>query len=575
MTKLISSTFGFIPLLSCIAIALPSCNVPNPAYCAFADGNRSCDVGSFCILYNPNPEDPNSLPSKMGVPLTSEQKRGCFESYPIVTQDNQTMVVPEDYCCADGPIQVTNRDWRRFLKGEINCADLIGIPILDPECTKNTGDTTSTTIGGATASGTETMTGPGTGTESSSSDSTAGGHCEMSRDCIDQGRPICLDGKCVPCNDLDDDGIVDSEPGDSACAMAASETDPLVSGPACSSSGQCVFCTDTNADECPTTTPICDSSGAVPTCICTTHRQCLGEAVDGNYPGAACHIDEGSCFPEGSVINVGGGTDSIADLPTAIGMIEPNTPTTVILYGNQSVSVLIDEGQVVAIIGAPLLRPTWTSLSDATLNVNGSGTIVYLQHLQIIDHPISVAVQVSDSRLRIDETAIVGNDLGGIVASGAADLEIWNSMLGGVDGNLGTAVLDSQGATVSVYYSTIISGGTFNSVPIRCDPTRLPHIENSILLDGDEGFDFDCRGLLPTLANTVIESDLTEAYDPPYPDWFTNNEDDFHLTGPVVPSSFGSSGSWIEGYPTTDYDGIPGVRPSGVKNQDYVGADVP
>ncbi len=389
-----------------------------------------------------------------------------------------------------------------------------------------------------------TMTMTGDETETDPTETTGPTDCQVSEDCTDPNRPVCLDNDCVPCTETPD--------GDMAC-NAKDEALPV-----CRDDGHCVQCTGGNAAACGDMTPVCDDGTS--TCVgCTYHEQCAA---------TACDIATGACFDDGCVIDVEDGE--------SIGAAVANECVLIVHAGAFAESVQIS-GEKVAILAAEGDSPTVAGeVADGqpAFNISG-GAVVYIQGLRVNGNDGSgLGIDVDGSTLYIDRTEVVANSGGGINLTNAAVGWIRSSIVGANGGSSFTGLfgVSADESTLTIEGSTVALNDTQGAAPasLLCNGGTVT-VRNSIIVaeavpsiscDGDFSYsavDTDVGGATNVVLDTFDFG------------WFDSlGPGGFHL---------GASGDAFEDialveagdYPF-DFDGDP--RPA-AGAMDHAGADTP
>lgn len=418
------------------------------------------------------------------------------------------------------------------------------------DASSSDGSETGTATGassGSSESGTEPTTG--------STSATTGGPCAGDQDCDDAAAPYCNPaGECVTC-----DGA--AEP-DAACAG----TDP--DSPLCVD-GACVACTAADSSVCDAALLLCDDTTNA--CVaCTEHGQC---------PSGACELAVGRCFPDDMVVHVDGdGGRDFATVSAAVGSIDDGAHGVIVVHevGADGQTpyiglVQVDAGKIVAMLAAtgeaPILQGTG---ANPGLRVQGGDTVLYADGLSISNGP-ALGLVVDGASAWVDRSRIVGNDGGGVLAQGAADITLRNCFVGGGVEVVGVEI---NNASAEILYSTI-TASTFGSTPaLGCSSPVAVDIRNAIVVSqgGTSPDELDCAGAVVT--NTVTEGRTGASFNAA---WFEDfNGGDYRLTtGGAAPGApiFADQAQWLSGDPTTDIEGD--ARPATNGATDYAGADVP
>ena len=393
-----------------------------------------------------------------------------------------------------------------------------------------------------TTGGTEGMTSTGSTT------ATTDGPCAVDEDCSDATAPLCNPaGECVSCDEM-------PEPN-AACAGL----DPAA--PICDA-GACVQCTTEDASACGGTTPVCDD--ATNACVgCSEHEQC-GDA--------ACNLFTGACLPGDAVVHVGPG-QMFATIGEAVGSFGVGTEGTIVVHqADYNEAVTVDGGRVVAVVANEGDLPLWGLLAGGAPQLVVDDGTVLIDGLRLSNNGSSMhpGVRLDAGAAWLDRSLIVGNAGGGILAQAGAELVLRNCFVGG---GVDSTVLNSQGAVVDVFYSTL-GANLGASTAITCNAASTVTVRNSLIVSRDAGPEVVCTGL--TASNTAAEAMLDGMGNVALGDmsttWFQDyNGGDFHLTMP--PITVATTARWEDGDPPIDIDGD--ARPQLDGAPDVAGADVP
>lgn len=386
-------------------------------------------------------------------------------------------------------------------------------------------------------------------TDTDPSTTTAGPtSCVGNEDCTDASAPLCdpMSGECVSCG-----GVPDG-----ACA----ELDPAA--PLCLED-QCVQCTAAVPDACTGVTPVCDE--ATNTCVpCTEHGQC-GDA--------ACNLFTGACLPVDAVVRVGSGLD-YETLGEAIASFAAEAEGTIIVTGNGAYdeTVVVDGGRTLALLANDGDLPRWILSGGGSPQLTVVDGTVLMDAVQISGNASTMdpGLLVDGGRTWVDRGRIVVNQGGAIVAQNTAELVLRNCFVGGV---IDTTVLDVQGATANVLYSTL-GASLGNTRALACDAPSTVAVRNSLVVSRDAEAETMCPSLDAsyTAAETLLDGEGNVALGDMDTMWFSDfNAGDFHLT--TAPFSISSTAEWRTGDPATDIDGD--ARPSTDGDMDAAGADAP
>ncbi len=431
------------------------------------------------------------------------------------------------------------------------------------ECYSPCGDVSTidedgTCLSGASSSGTETAPTDGsTDTEPTSGEPSTGTTgpmpCVDNGDCPGSEAPICDPdaGSCVGC-----DGVTD---GDLACSGLNPST-PLCVG------GSCVQCTEMATEACEGETPVCDllTSSCAP---CSEHAEC-GDA--------ACNMFTGACVG-GSVAHVGGANPDFSTLQDALDGIGVGAEGTIVVHqGDYNEVIAIGGGRTVALLANEGDLPSWdTPGAGMASQLTVNDAVVLVDHIEMSGNGSSEdpGLVVDGGRAWADRVRIVGNDGGGIVAQGNAELVVRNAFIGGDASNTDAVVIN--GATASLIYSTIVAGdgGLGQSRALVCDGEATVVVRNSVLVAIDDVPEIACSDV--DISSSATEADMGGEGNVALGDlqdgWFVNETNDFHLVSP--PFQISNAADWLEGDPTIDIDGDP--RPEMNGAEDVAGADAP
>ena len=414
------------------------------------------------------------------------------------------------------------------------------------------GTASSTMTGPSTTASTESTTGSSTATSTSGVDTTAGattgttsgGECQVHADCP-QTVPLCVEGLCLSCGQIDD--------GDAACA----ELDP--SAPLCIDDA-CAQCNADDASACTGTTPVCDEP--TNTCVgCTFHSQC---------PDSACKLDTGECFDAADT------TDLISpNLAQAIQDLPADSDAVFRVSGSTDVdlsttSTPLNGGSRIAIVRADGSSWAFTGPTNGApaVDIEGSSTRVYLENVEIRQQRDNPVLLVVAARVYLDESQIANPTGDAVSLNTSAYLQARNTFMGSGGGD----ALTTGTATFDLVYSTL--GVTFGSAsPISCGIVDGSTIRNSLLLTQNTAPEIACSGVDVSYSAAIEDLGGTNTdLDPLIPTDYANyTGQDFHLTA-SAPSAISAAAQWQAGDPTWDIDGDP--RPMTDGTPDFAGADV-
>ena len=420
--------------------------------------------------------------------------------------------------------------------------------------------TTSDSSSGTSSGGTDTDASTGSTGESSST--TGPMPCVSDDECTDPDAPFCgTAGECGTCDTTADP--------DAACAGA----DPLL--PLCVGD-TCVACTPEVPLVCDDQLLLCDagSNSCIP---CTEHAQC---------GSGACELSVGTCFPDDFVVHVDGDPGAMpmpdyTSISAAVAAVADGMHGVIVVheldgggsYQTAGMGLRIDNGKTVALLAAlgeaPRIQGTGT---NPGVTVQGAGTFLYMDGLSLRSGD-ALGLHVDGAFAWVDQSRIVQNTGGGIVAENGAELTLRSSFVG--DGTNGEHGLFVDGSSATVVSTTVGSGvDNFTDVfPIYCTGAVDVTIRNSVLVSFDNPSEISCstamvintasEALIPGTGNTAL-GDIAV-------DWFVSiDAGDFHLDNP--PAMLATTARWQTGDPLTDIDGD--LRPTVDGTPDYAGADL-
>jgi hypothetical protein len=351
---------------------------------------------------------------------------------------------------------------------------------------------------------------------------------------------------CVPCNELPE----------SACGEA------FVDRPVCDAdSGLCMQCSDTNTSQCEGTTPVCAEGQCV---ACSFHEEC---------PATACNASTGACFDDRCVRHVDGdGGQDYSTLSTAL------ADGCVVLLHERDGDVPYNEslgisGLTIAILAAEGEHPVVQGIGGAPSILVEDDATVFLQQVRLRGNTGASGLSLIDSTVYVDNSQIIQNDGGGIVASGG-ELLVRNSFIGSNGGNSfsPTTGVAAEGTNLNIVYTTIAFNEGDGADSFQCT-TTTGTLRNSIVVGSDPS-SFDCPGVFAD--HTAFDDDVAGGgnvdVSPASGSWFVNPTSDFHLTvaGSAV---FADLAEWTTGDPAVDIDGTE-PRPNSDGAADVAGADV-
>ena len=417
---------------------------------------------------------------------------------------------------------------------------------------------------GTTASGTGEGTSSGSGSGSSGSSESGGSssegssstgpmRCESDEECTEAEAPFCgLSGECGTCAGTKDP--------DGACAGV----DPFL--PLCVGEA-CVACTAEDPVVCDEQLLLCD--GPTNACVpCTEHGQC---------GSGACELGVGTCFPEDLVVHVDGdGGQDFMDVEAAVAAVGAGGYGVLVVHEQDgddpyTGAVLLDGGKHIALLAAPAESPILQGTgTNPGLRVEGAGTVLYMDGLRV-SQGTGLGLRVSGAYAWVDRSRIVQNSGGGVVAEAGAELVLRNCFVGG---NVEANVVELQGATAEVLYSTL-GAGLGVTTSLACDAPSTVTVRNSLITSRSADVEVVCTGLDAsyTAAEALLDGTSNVALGDMDVAWFDGfNAGDFGLTA-MHPAAVDTSAQWTVGDPPTDIDGDP--RPAVDGTPDFAGADVP
>lgn len=442
-------------------------------------------------------------------------------------------------------------------------------PSCHVEAVDDNGDVEeSSSSGGSTGESTDPMT-SGVPTTEPSGTTTGPQGCSDDRDCSG-AAPFCgAMGECVSCEQMSDP--------DGACQGL----DALM--PVCSG-GACVQCIAERAGACAGQTPICNASNE---CVaCTEHDHC---------PDSACHLDGdlvGACFDSAEVVEI----TNTAELSAALEQLGTNDRAVFRLSsGSYGIPIAIGDEAEVAIIGQGATPPVLNGDSVLQGAVAVGGAILYLDGV-LVSNPLGSGVEcagapggtslwLDDTDVRncmrygveaagecathLRRTIIASNGDGGIVAEGAGELWVENSVVG-LNGNDLTSTFGGirfNLTSVDITYSTLIGNESSNAArgSLFCLGGESGSIRNSIIVGSGDSID-GCDAL--TFETSAVDSSSLAGSNPnvgaAMAGWFLDLGMNNYRLSPDGETIFADIAMWQEGDPVVDVDGepIPTMEPS-------------
>lgn len=468
----------------------------------------------------------------------------CAERYPGEAMYCNTCVhtPAKDGCVADRPEDdacYSPCGGETRLEDDVTCLDSHGTG------STSTSDDGSTLDTDGSATGTDTM-------DPSESSTTGAMPCTENEECTDPAAPFCepVSGECVTCAATDDP--------DGACA-GLDPGAPLCVG------GACVQCTAENPAACDEQLLLCDDASN--TCVgCVAHDECAS---------GGCELAVGTCFPPGEVVHVDGdGGQDFTTVAAAVASVGAGLHGVIVVHEQDSglgyPGTMVDQGKTIALLAAAGETPSLQGTgANPGLRIAGAGTAAYVDGLEV-SNAAAVGVITDGALAWIDRSRIVGNDGGGVLAQNGAELTLRNCFVGG---SIDTSVLDIQGATASVLYTTLgASLGATTS--ITCNASGMASVRNSLVVSRSDDDEVTCANLDAsyTAAEMMLGGTGNVALGAMQTTWFMSfNGGDFHLT--TAPVSIATTAQWEAGDPAVDIDGDD--RPNTDGASDFAGADRP
>ncbi|MEM6290658.1 MAG: hypothetical protein AAGA54_05310 [Myxococcota bacterium] len=367
--------------------------------------------------------------------------------------------------------------------------------------------------------GTETGIDPDTGDSSTTDEPMP--ECEDDMDCLDPAEPFC---------------------------------DPQA--------GTCAACVTT--EHCPTEAPVCDAGACRP---CSEHADCEGSACkilgDQAWPGD----DWGQCFgPEATVITL---TDPAA-VPEALDAIEEGDDTVVVL--DFAPDALVDATASMDIVGnrsvAVIALGEHQPLPLQSIRT-ADGARLWLHQLDVRPEQSGYPIGVDGGYLHLQRVRVRPEQGGSLSASGNGVVHVENSFLVDISpGSSGWSVVQTQEASVSILYSTLISapGSQASTDPaIRCLGDDVVDIRNSLVLSRASSPPFECDGVATTTSIAEVMPGTVRTLVPGL------YEGQLDLVDP--PEAWLTTAAWLEGDPRTDIYST--ARPTEPGSADVAGAYLP
>lgn len=458
---------------------------------------------------------------------------------------------------------------------------------LDPGTTSSDDESTSEESGSSTG---ETL-----GVDTTAADSTTGEPpCEQEGELdpgcmeLDPTRPFCIDAACMGC---------EAAGGDEFCR------DRNLASPACDAvAGGCVGCGDVDHAVCGDATPVCAPAGD---CLaCTEHEQC---------PGTACHLADddpllGHCFQPEEVLwvdnaaacpGVGTEREPLCSLVVAAAMVQPGEAAVLRVRGGIPYAErAVFSGELsVAIIGEGNPVISGHPGQQAATLIFEDGVTGYVQGVRVDGNALTHGIMCNFSTLVLEDgtvrgndgwgvfdfepcmldvrrMAIAGNEDGGLrVSGGRLRMDNTAVMVNGVGGSsTGIRLIDAE---AHIVYSTIAGNDGSGADGIECSGAT-GSLRNSIVV-GVDAFStaLDCFPLIMehnALDSANFAGGTNESVGVYNPIYFENPaEGNASLTAPPL-TPYGDVALWVEGDPVADFEGTP--RPMG-GNPGYAGADEP
>lgn len=380
----------------------------------------------------------------------------------------------------------------------------------------------------------DSTTDSSTPTSSTSSSSTGEPpECAVDDDCAgNTKRPFCDTalGMCVTCTALEgDETCATADPTHPICLMAV-----------------CVACTSDQPEACTVDMHVCDPM--IHECVpCNDHEDCgIG----------ACHIFEGTCFPDTSyvfMINDQGHDiqEEILDIPAGGFGIVMLSPLPVGDAYDDITPIVIDGGRTVAILNPVAPEKSWirNGSNPASVVAVDANSTLYLQGLRIAEHgdPDTIPLRCSGPSARLDARGVSISDNAAGTNLSDCEARLENCFLQSLDDD--TAALNVGGdSNVNVNFTTMVTddGDAFGMNAVAaCTSNSELLIRNSLILSqgggiADPEISAMCNSMV--LEHSIIESApdgglSNDTLEPPFPllgpnyaNWFCNfNAGDLHL----------------------------------------------
>jgi hypothetical protein len=336
--------------------------------------------------------------------------------------------------------------------------------------------------------------------------------CLANSDCKTAGNGFCVQNKCVPCDfpgatasaGGTDGGVADG--GATAGAACTGATVCMPSTPASGKAGQCVGCRD--GSDCPSSTPICETTSKFTCGPCTSDSQCP------TGPGICLFHSpyNGRCATDAETLYVQGGCSSGAGTATspycrpqdAIDAVKSSSSKRVVVIsgttalegwtasfavGSQWVSVIAHLPGMIAGRSYPTIVP------GAGVGIHVLSGKVYVRGLTVLGSGSTIAVNPgievdAGAVLSLDRCYVTGN-AGGLLVHDGAGFDIANSVFAqNQSGSVGAVVFggaylgSSTDATMPhrFWFNTVAENQQFG---VAC--ASKTQALDGCLLSGDSG----------------------------------------------------------------------------------------
>lgn len=388
--------------------------------------------------------------------------------------------------------------------------------------------------------------------DTSGDGTTSGPTCTDDTDCAG-ATPLCADGACVGCGEVDD--------ADARCAAL----DPAAA--LCGSAGGCVQCRPDAAAACSDATPVCDAVDE--TCRgCAAHPECA----------VACEIETGECFTPaddgGCVLEV---PDNFVTILGALASVDPGERCAILLADlgpdDYADAITIDQGKRIAFLpqsgSVEILSP-----SGPPVFLVEDGGHLYVDNIALTDGSNTVLVRGASVVAHFDHVEIARNEsVAGITVSEGARVELRNVIVAGEPfmGIGADGLRVAAGSAARVLDSTLVGlGGSALAVAADSDV----EVRNAILFTA--GNEPSVSGVAGTFshcaAEDVLDGDGNVQVALTNESFADFDGRDFRISG-ITADDLAEVGLWQSGDPIDDIDGDPRVAVDGLTEPP--GADVP